>query len=207
AMESNTKFRYLCVCSDQTVDSQVDSNNISLSDIDIPISTDSSSVALFLSKSLEDTKNIIFCTYQSSNVLKEALKLENHSFDLAIYDEAHRTAGIGSSNAFSNSVSDEYIPAKSKLFMTATERLMRPSISKKATELGAVVFSMNDRSLYGEVFHCLTFGEAIRKNIVADYRIVFSGINTLEFETIIKKNSLIKDENDGLSNIEAFDTL
>lgn len=190
-IESKEPFRYLCICSDQTINSFIDSNNIDLSDIDVPVTTEVETISQFLINE-SSLKSVIFCTYQSSLVLHEAIKKSGFKgFDFTIYDEAHRTAGLSNSNLFSAAVGDDIIPSSKKLFMTATERLVRPNLSKQLQDNGRTVFSMNDRSQYGEVFHRLTFGEAISKKIISDYRIVFSGISKDNLRQLLKQNRIV----------------
>lgn len=191
--EASSPFQYLCVCSDQTVDAEVDSNNIDIGDIDIPVTTSAEAVRDFIAQST-NKKKFIFSTYQSAEVIKNALS-ENEdgfSFDITFYDEAHRTAGVTNSQ-FNIALDDAAIKTKKKLFLTATERLVRPKLSSKLEEHNLSVFSMNDKSIYGDVFHRLTFGEAIEKNIISDYRIVFTGISSSEYNQLIKNNFYVTD--------------
>jgi predicted helicase len=192
AREAKKPFEYLCVCSDQTVDIE-DEALLATSELDIPVTTDSSSIRQFISKKNE-VKKIIFSTYQSVPVLKEALIGLSDAFDIAFYDEAHRTAGVSDSNLFSLAIQNENIPARKRLFMTATERVVKPRLRNIAEEMNQVVFSMDDVNKYGPTFHRLGFGKAIEKRIVSDYRIVFSGITQKELNDYIAKNRYVKHE-------------
>lgn len=66
---ANSKpFRYLCVCSDSTVNAQAeDSWVVNPSDLDCRVTTTPANVVSFLSARLSPTK-VIFCTYQSGEV-------------------------------------------------------------------------------------------------------------------------------------------
>lgn len=208
SIESTRKFSYLCVCSDQSVDSEVDRNNISLEEIDIPVTTDEKEIYKFLSSKNDDEFVYIFSTYQSANVIGDALmRMKGWEFDVAIYDEAHRTAGIGEDSKFSQALVDKVIPTKRKLFLTATERLLRPRLTSSANERGVTAFSMNNEDIYGPVFSRLTFGDAINKNIISDYRIVFSGISNSELAKIASSNLYIKDDLSGDNKTEAINNL
>ena len=67
---------------------------------------------------------IIFTTYQSGRLIAEASKSLKFTFDLGIYDEAHKTVGKNE-NLFSYLLFEENISVKHRIFMTATERFYR----------------------------------------------------------------------------------
>jgi len=192
AEQAREPFSYLCVCSDITVAEEVDSGDITVEDLDFPVTTDPAHVEEFLIKAGGNEKKIIFSTYQSLDALTEGInRLEDFAFDITICDEAHRTAGMKSSSLFSLVLHDEYIKSKKRLFMTATERLVRPWIKKKAEEYDRIVFSMDDEEIYGKIFERFNFGEAIKRNVISDYRIIVAGIGINEIYDWIKKNKLL----------------
>ena len=118
----------------------------------MPITTISADVVSFL-RSASSTMRVIFCTYQSGEVLVAALKsgsLSNFSFDLAICDEAHRLAGL-STKTFNHILRDESIRASKRLFMTATPRILEPRLKVAEDEEQAEVFSMDDETIFGPV--------------------------------------------------------
>ena len=126
------------------------------------------------------------------DAIKIALNsIDKFSFDLTIFDEAHKTAGAKNSLMFSLGLSDEHIKSKKRLFMTATERLVRPWIIKKAEEYDRIIFSMDDESTYGPVFDSLNFGEAIKKGVISDYKIIVAGIQEKNFYEAVKKDKLV----------------
>lgn len=192
AVEAKEPFNYLCVCSDETVD--IEDQAIQC-ETDISVTTDVEEIIKFVKSSPQFGKKIIFSTYQSVPVLAEAYqKMGVLKFDLALFDEAHRTAGSKSTNLFSMALDDNNIFVEKRLFMTATERLITPRIKNVASDLGHIVFSMDDENIYGPVFHKLTFGEAIKKNIICDYKIIFAGISNNEMREIISHNSYVKED-------------
>ena len=195
SLEARQAFHYLCVCSDETVDADLDGEIIRPDRIDIPVSTDSEYITNYLNAHAGDEKLYIFCTYQSAGVLGEALNASTlTSFDIAIFDEAHRTTGVGSDAKFSLALQDSIISAKRKLFLTATERLIRPRTLGQVNERGVSVFSMGDEAVYGKVFHRLTFGQAIEKNIISDYEIVLAGVSSSCYDSVALKNRYVVDE-------------
>lgn len=193
AYEASEGFEYLCVCSDQSVNIE-DETSLATSDVDIPVTTDVKTIREFL-QNKSDRRKVIFSTYQSVPVITSSIIGSGFSaFDITFYDEAHRTAGVSSSNLFSQAIEDSNIPSRSRLFMTATERIVKPRIKAAADGIGQVVFSMDDESRYGKTLHRLSFGSAIEQGIVSDYRIVFAGITKSELNNLIKKNHYVMSE-------------
>ncbi len=118
--ETNWKrVSYLCVCSDPTVERNVDDVIIRQSDLNFPVSTSSEVVQEFLDSRFEGVK-VVFSTYQSSRVVAEGMD-NTHRFDFGIFDEAHKTAGRVGVN-FSFPLMNENLPIDKRLFMTATPR-------------------------------------------------------------------------------------
>jgi predicted helicase len=194
--QASTPFAYLCVCSDKTVDADIQNDYPVFleSDIDIPVTTDPAEISNFLSKELS-IKKVVFSTYQSLESIAEAVgQTVNFQFDLTIFDEAHRTAGVSESGLFSLALRDEAISSQKRLFMTATERMVKPWIKSKVEEANRVVFSMDDENVYGPTFYKLSFGYAIENNIIADYRIVLAGITETEVDKLISANRYLNIE-------------
>ncbi len=82
---------YLCVCSDPTVKGDADEINTVQADLDFEVSTDPAVVRRFLDTPFDGTK-IVLSTYQSASVVGSALQ-NGETFDLGVFDEAHKTAG------------------------------------------------------------------------------------------------------------------
>jgi predicted helicase len=156
---------WLAVCSDDSVGSmkEADSMVSTVYEAGIPATTDQLEIIEFLEKTT-DVPKVIFTTYQSGNVLAEACTAAGFTADLLIADEAHKTVG-SSAKKFATLLSDDNTLINKRLFMTATERVIRGSSE------GEVV-SMDDVSVYGEVFHQMTFAEAIAEDIICDYKIL-----------------------------------
>jgi predicted helicase/uncharacterized protein YfaT (DUF1175 family) len=151
---------YMAVCSDQTVGE--DEATVSPDEVGCPVTTNADEVRTFV----EDIANglrVVFCTYQSAWLLQDL------TFDLGIFDEAHKTAG--GDKSFSFALSDDNVTIHKRLFMTATPR--HAKVSKEGTE---AVFSMDDEKTYGPVAYRLSFREAVNRGIICDYRILISGL-------------------------------
>lgn len=200
ANQSNSPFSYLAVCSDKSVSlNEEDNGDIAISELNIPVTTDVTEISNFLhSKNIQ--KKYIFSTYQSLPVIAEAfLGIDDFKFDLTIFDEAHRTAGAKESSLFSLALDDNNIPSSKRLFMTATQRMLRPKLKKIAEENDRLVFSMDDENIYGKLFHSYNFGKAINDKIISDYEIIVAGIQESELKNWIANNKelevLNEDEN------------
>lgn len=190
----NTNFEYLCVCSDVSITSDIEEDeevsDISVSDLDFSVTTSPEEILRWLT-SKSDKRQYIFSTYQSIPVLEEALKrMPSFKFDLAIYDEAHRTVGR-EDQFFSRALLDKCVPANKRLFMTATERLVNPAVKAYAKKSGVEIFSMDDEEKYGPTLHDFNFGKAIKAGVIADYEIVLAVVNGQEEADLIKNNSYV----------------
>ncbi len=202
----NIPFRFLCVCSDPSVVvSEEDGINTASSDVDFPVTTNPANIQKFLSADAE--KKIIFVTYNSLDAISNALCGTTYLFDLGIFDESHRTAGTKDSLMFVYGMEDNYIPIKKRLFMTATERLVSPRLRTSIEHTENVVFSMDDVSKYGPALATLTFGQAIEKGIICDYKIVVCTITENDIAELVAHRKIITTElgNDSSSaNIEVL---
>ena len=189
ANQSNRPFSYLAVCSDKSVSlNEEDNGDIAVSELNIPVTTNITEISDFLISKNIDTK-YVFSTYQSLPVIAEAfLGIDDLEFDLTIFDEAHRTAGAKESSLFSLALDDNNIPSSKRLFMTATQRMLRPKLKKIAADQDRLVFSMDDEAIYGKLFHSYNFGKAINDKIISDYEIIVAGIQESELKNWIANN-------------------
>jgi len=140
--------------------------------------TDPTTIDNFVKKYID--KYIIFCTYQSSNLL------QNIKFDICVYDEAHRLAGKGINDEdtyFRSLLRSNNIT--NKLFMTATEK----QITIKNDE-AENIFSMDDEIIFGKLIDNLNTREAINMKILSDYKII---VPSISHKDIIKYRLSIDD--------------
>ena len=182
-------FRYLCLCSDTTVDLGNDSPIEHLYEMDVPVTTNTDVVSEYL-KAEENTTSVLFSTYQSSKVLSEATLKANVHFDLAIFDEAHRTAGAHNS-IWGIALDDKNVPIKKRLFMTATPRIYAPHITKKAEEDDILLCSMDDHAIYGAPIYKMSFGQAIERDLITPYKVVVICVTDAEVSDLINKGKTI----------------
>jgi len=170
-----SNYQYLCVCSDPTVSKGIDELRLDQIDTDFPVGTDPAQVRHFL-RSNGKRIQVIFSTYPSAPVIMKGAKGLG-PFDLAILDEAHKTAGVQGS-AFALPLLDDKIRVKKRLFLTATPR--HYDISHRDREGDFRVISMDNQALYGPVAYRLTFAEAAKKGIICNYKVVVSIVDGTE---------------------------
>ncbi len=147
---------------------------------------------------------VVFSTYQSLETVSEAQKQGFPDFDLAICDEAHRTTGARLStqdeSSFVKIHDADFIRAEKRLYMTATPRVYGEGVKDSAKEKNVLLCSMDDVNLFGEEFHKLSFGDAVQKGLLSDYKVL---ILTVDEKDALKYVGLCRTadevaENDGL---------
>ena len=170
------QFDYLCVCSDATVSRGDDELVIRPTELEFSVSTEPRQVRQFLQRPFPGVK-IIFSTYQSAAMVAKGMR-KGDAFDLAIFDEAHKTAGLDGTQ-FSFALKDQNLPIRKRLFLTATPRHYN---LQKRDEAGdpVEVFSMNRPEIYGPVVHNLNFAEAARLGIICNYKVIISVVTSTE---------------------------
>jgi predicted helicase len=198
---ANHPFGVLCVCSDETVGKRGEDEIVhSVSDLAFPVTSDSEEIRRFLQR---DEAGVIFSTYQSSPLLAEAQTHESiPAFDLVIADEAHRCTGKVTSD-FSTVLDNNRIRASKRLFATATPRTYTTSVKKAAEDRGVEVVGMDDEAVFGKVLYSLPFGEAIRRELLTDYRVVIIGVDDPMIAAWIQNRELVETES-GIENDAAY---
>lgn len=185
ALANNLLINWIVVCSDDTVDQNNDDVSVLTQDLGIQIDTDPQAITQWLQKPHEGM-TIIFTTYQSGKITAEASRNAGITFDLGIFDEAHKT--VGNDNAFSHLLHDRNIGIKKRIFMTATERHYQGTSEK--------ITSMDNPNLYGEDFEVLTFKEALESNppILTDYKLITVMVTNEEIRQLTQNNLFVTDE-------------
>lgn len=97
-------------------------------------------------------------------------------FTFSKVDEAHRTTGVTmSGDDESNFVrihDPGYIHSTRRLYMTATPRIYSDTVKDKAEQYSAELVSMDDETRYGPEFHHLSFGDAVERGLLSDYKVL-----------------------------------
>ena len=186
-------FSYLCVCSDPSVahGNSNDSIELHAMDVEFSVDTDPIQVRRFLERDTHHVK-VVFSTYQSSNVVIEGCN-GLPSFDIAIFDEAHKTTGP-KDGLFSRCLSDANIKISKRLFLTATPR--HYDIRHRNEEGEFKVVSMDDVSLYGPRAYTLTFGQAANQGIICNYKVVISLVDGRDLSKYALENGITIVEGD-----------
>ena len=188
------EFRYLPVCSDVKVtedgrrgeDADLTTGDLAM--LDAPATTDPDEIGRFLT---HPGRRVVFCTYQSSDVLAAAALAAGVRFGLVVADEAHRTTGATSS-VFSTVLDDGLFPADRRVFVTATPRIFA------ATDDGdETVRSMDNPDLYGDCVYELGFGRAVELGLLADYEVVVVAVANPDLRARILEDGSL--ELDGLN--------
>lgn len=169
ASTESKKLNPICVCSDDTSQKFEDEIKFSRDDLPLPATTDSNEIK---SRIRDDRLNVIFSTYQSIEAVAEI----KENFDLIICDEAHRTTGQSAESPFVRVHDENFIHSKKRLYMTATPRFYSNESKLKANSNHVLLWSMDDESIYGEEIFKLTFTEAVKNNILCDYKIIVCAI-------------------------------
>ena len=158
---ANIVHNYMAVCSDKST-----GEDGSITELESPVSTDHSTLRPYILSRPKSAMTVIFSTYHSLDVIKQAAK--DISFDLILCDEAHRTTGVEDKSFFTVIHKDTNIHGKKRLYMTATPRVYSDVIQAK---MGKVIYSMDNEEKYGPTFHRLSFTAAVKKGVLADFRV------------------------------------
>jgi predicted helicase len=194
----------ICICSDPEVskrkNKEDDTETYSVVDLALPASTNTATILRQLEAAATTPGlTVIFSTYQSIAVIAKARaayakKIANPAaatFDLIICDEAHRTTGATlaaeDESEFVKVHDDKFLPARRRLYMTATPRLYHENAKKLASEKDIVLCSMDDPALYGPQFYHISFGDAVNRGLLSDYKVLILTVNERELPDAAQK--------------------
>jgi predicted helicase len=200
--EREIDFNHLCVCSDPTVEGSQDEPVTYASDCNFRVSTSPDEVRRFLEFETDRPK-VVFCTYQSSPVIAAAMS-ESDIWDLGIFDEAHRTAGRAERSFILALQDTDDIRIKKRVFFTATPRHCNP-LHRDANDEAVEVYSMDDRSQYGDQAYKLTFKRAIDLDVICPYKVLVPVFTTAEVNDWLRRHGkvLIRPESQGADYVKA----
>ncbi|MDL0081105.1 helicase-related protein [Helicobacter sp. XJK30-2] len=123
----------------------------------------------------------------------DSQKLFTKPLKIIINDEAHRTAGVQKLDETGNvkeisvwqkTHDNDLLNATYRLYLTATPRIFSDKAKDKlakarkndnASEL--LLFSMDDKKLFGKEIYSLRFSQAIDLGLLSDFRVIISYIN------------------------------
>src|SRR5262249_50595395 len=162
-------------------------------DLGLPTHTDPNEIAVLL-RAPSYGRKIVFTTYQSSDKLAAAARKARIKFDLAILDEAHKTV-VPPTKKFATLLRDTKINIRRRIFMTATERVPRDDRND--------VPSMDNEKDYGKRFFHLSFKEAIKQRIIADYKVLTMTVSDRRIRELIAENRILNLNSRDLDEAEA----
>ena len=181
AADTRLSLRAYAACSDAQVgrrrrrnDDRIDMDAL---DLAFPATTDAASLAEKAAPPAPDHLTVVFATYHSLPVIGEAQRVYGlPDFDVAICDEAHRTAGAriaGEEESHFVQIHDQSnVRADRRLYMTATPKVYAASARNRAGEVNAALCSMEDEALYGPVLYEIGFGNAVEQGLLTDYKVI-----------------------------------
>ena len=178
-------FEVLCICSDSTVGKQDRNEDMKVTDAYFDVTSDLPAISKFLKL---NKPKVIFCTYQSSDLVSQAQKQKE--IDLVICDEAHRCTGIAKST-FTRILNNKKIKAKKRLFTTATPRIFSSQVKTVASKENKEVYGMDDETIYGPEFYKYTFSQAIEDEWLTNYQVVIVGVDEPAIKASIDQRELI----------------
>jgi predicted helicase len=140
----------------------------------------------FINKKSCECKFVI-TTYSSCNLLSN-INI-NFDFDFKIGDEAHHLVG---SESEKTKEAFHKIKSNKSLFMTATEKVIENNRTNK------VIYSMDDKNIFGEVIDIKSVNWAIENKKITDYNLIILKNTDDEINNII--NSLNLGNNEEIQN-------
>ena len=194
------------VCSDTQVGkrrrSTIDVAEIEVTDLAFPATTKADKLAPAVAASDDRSMRVIFATYQSISVIEEAQAEHGlPDFDLIVCDEAHRTTGVtfaGEDQSNFVKVHDnDVIRGRKRIYMTATPRIYGENARSKAREADAILSSMDDPELFGDVLFHHGFARAVESDILTDYRVIVLAMDESLVSSAVQKR--LADENSELT--------
>lgn len=197
--DASVPLRCFAVCSDSKASRNEE--DMRIYELAYPATTNANKLAASLTATQDESAiTVIFSTYQSIEVVHQAQQKTGMVFDLVVCDEAHRTAGYTAPgedhSAFVRVHDNAYIKASKRLYMTATPRIYAEASKSKAEENDVQVFSMDDVATFGPVFHQLRFDEAVRRDLLSDYKVLVIAVDELHVSRVLNKR--IADSGDEL---------
>ena len=205
--QAESPLTAFAVCSDAKVTK--DPDDTSLADLGFPATTSAAQLVGYgkkLKKNPPKGLTVVFSTYQSISAVHEAQEAGAFGkFDLIICDEAHRTTGAifkGREESEFVRVHDaKFIKGAKRLYMTATPRIYGENAKKKADDEFIELCSMDDESKYGREFHHLTFAQAVKEELLTDYKVLILAVDEKDMR------ELHLADRDGDGEIDSVDQL
>ena len=194
--DARSPIQAIAVCSDTQVGRRRvggdDSIQYDIHDLAFPATTDAEKLADRSAAEDSGEMTVVFATYHSLDVIAKAQhEYGMVDFDLVICDEAHRTTGqIDVDREASNFVrvhDQAFLKADKRLYMTATPRIYTDAARSKAKERSTTLCTMDDVSLFGEVFFYRGFGWAVQNKLLSDYQVVVLALDEAQVSAHVQQ--------------------
>ena len=194
--------RYIGICSD-TRAGRTDEDASPL-ELELPVTTDPQKISQALQAERPEALTVIFSTYQSLDLVRQAQDEGAPAFDLILCDEAHRTTGIDrpgdKTSPFVLVHDQERVRAAKRLYLTATPRLYTEAAKAKAADRSVEIFSMDDPATYGPEFHRLPFSKAVEQDLLSDYKVVIFTIAEEHVDAALQEHLAARDSEINLTD-------
>jgi len=204
--ESETPLHSFAVCSDSDVGKKRKKDDDVVQtfahELRYPATTNPERLAVEMAKRHDSNHmSVVFSTYHSIEVISQAQKKHQLAdFDLIICDEAHRTTGAtfdGDDESNFVKVHDaDYIKSAKRIYMTATPRIYGELAKATADKDNVAICSMDDASLYGHELYVITFSEAVKRELLVDYKVIVLAVDEAHINRRLQ--NLLKDEDNQL---------
>jgi predicted helicase len=204
--ETKTPLRSFAVCSDSDVGKKRKKDDDIVQtfthELSYPATTNSKGLANAMAKRHDkEHMTVVFSTYHSIDVIGIAQKeFDLPDFDLIICDEAHRTTGATfgdeDESSFVKVHSNDNIQAEKRLYMTATPRIYGELAKATADKENLALCSMDDESLFGKELYVINFSEAVKRDLLVDYKVIVLAIDEAHISGRLEK--LLSSEDNSL---------
>ncbi|MFD9597124.1 Helicase associated domain protein [Kitasatospora sp. NPDC059973] len=142
------------------------------------VTTQAPRIADLVAKEKAGEPVTVYATYASLERIVQAHRdFGLPAWDLVVIDEAHRTAGA-EGKAWAAIHDDDQVPAKRRLYFTATPRIADDRRAKDGLadladgQALPALCSMDSEEIYGKVCFTWTLGQGIEHGYLADYRVL-----------------------------------
>jgi superfamily II DNA or RNA helicase len=138
-------------------------------------------------------RRVVFCTYASAERLAAAVREAGVTIDLLIADDAHTIASQRDSTRVRAVLDDDVLPARLRLFMTATPRIWEPQALEAARRHRSPLVDMRSSATgdFGvRAFH-LSHRAAFEQGIVLPFDVHVVEVTTEEVHRIIASGRLV----------------
>lgn len=209
--DADIPIRPFVVASDKSIGKNEDSLDEHTL-LSVPPTTDAERLLRSAGQKDPESMTVIFSTYQSIDVLISAQERGFPEFDLIVCDEAHYTAGIGTSeevSVFKKVHDNSLIRGRKRLYMTATPKVYSLGIKERANEEDLTVYSMDDEDIFGRTFYSYTFYRAVEEGYLSDYRLIVLTVGQKEvqerlYEYLQRGSQKVEDTAKAVGTIKAL---